>query len=338
MTYSFRPAATYTDKFGCFVALVGGTSSGKTFSALRLARGIAGPKGKIAVADTEAGRTLHLKKDFDFDVLMLDPPHRPANYSAVARAAEEANYDVLVIDSFSAEWAGVGGVLEWRDEEAKRMAGNDPAKLERMRGAAWIKPKGEHKLMVQSFLGRRIPIIFAIRGEESFKPPNEKFFKAICNQGFLFEVTVSFRLAADRKGIIDLSDAKTFKMEGAHRSIFRDGEQLSEKHGAALAAWSRGGEGAAPPPPPPMRADGPPTKIPLDDETPDWKAWALAADAAIASAPDLAWLMEWHALNVVGLDGLLKAVPGAGKKRVDALTAKREELENAAGAPADAAG
>lgn len=240
MAITFRDADTFTDRHGLFVALVGGTNSGKTFSALRLARGIAGPNGKIAVADTEAGRTLHLKKDFRFDVMLMDPPHRPHRYAEAAKAAEDAGYDVLVIDSFSAEWAGLGGVLSWADDEANRMAGGDEAKRERMRGASWIKPKQEHKAMVYSFLGRRIPIIFSIRGEETFKPPNEKFFKAICNQAFLFEVTVSFRLAADRKGIIDLSDLKTFKMEGVHQDIFRHGEQLSEAHGAALARWASG--------------------------------------------------------------------------------------------------
>lgn len=72
MSYTFRPAVSYSERHGCFVALVGGPSSGKTFSALRLARGIAGKDGKIAVLDTEAGRTLHLKRDFAFDVMVMD--------------------------------------------------------------------------------------------------------------------------------------------------------------------------------------------------------------------------------------------------------------------------
>lgn len=245
MTFSFRPAVSFTERHGLFVALVGGTNSGKTYSALRLARGIAGPQGKIAVADTEGGRTLHLKEAFAFDVAMVDPPHRPQRYADIARDAENAGYDVLVIDSFSAEWAGIGGVLSWADDEAQSMSDGDASKLDRVKGASWIKPKGAHKSMVYSMLGRRIPIIFAIRGEESFKPPKEKFFKPICNKNFLFEVTVSFRLAQDRKGIIDLSDPKSWKMEQFHRDIFHDGEQLSEQHGEALAAWARGGAAPA---------------------------------------------------------------------------------------------
>ena len=320
MAYSFRPALSFTERHGLFVALVGSTNSGKTFSALRLARGIAGPTGKIAVADTEAGRTLHLKRDFAFDVLMLDPPHRPAKYAEVARAAEDAGYDVLVIDSFSAEWAGVGGVLEWRDEEAKRMSGGDEKKLERMRGAAWVKPKTEHKLMVQSFLGRRIPIIFSIRGEESFKPPSEKFFKAICNQSFLFEVTVSFRLASERKGVIDLSDEKTFKMEGAHRAIFRDGEQLGEEHGAKLAAWARGG--AAPAIAPTATA----SPVAGGGDT-DWRAWASDAGAKIRAAKSVSDLAVWHAENADKLAAFKAASPKNGQRMDELLAQRRCELD-----------
>lgn len=245
MSYAFRPASSYRDRHGLFIALVGSTNSGKTFSALRLARGIAGPEGKIAVIDTEGGRTLHLKEQFAFDVMMMDPPFRPGRFADAARQAEEAGYACLVIDSFSMEWAGLGGVLEWAEEELQRMAGDDFRKRERVKMASWIKPKGAHKAMVYSFLQRRMPIVFAIRGEETVKPSETggspvKTFKTITDKKFPFEVTVSFRLASDRKGIIDLSDPSAWKMEGAHAAIFHDGEQLSESHGEALARWALG--------------------------------------------------------------------------------------------------
>jgi hypothetical protein len=244
---AFRPAGSFTQRHGIFVALTGGTNSGKSWSAMRLARGLAGPEGKIAAADTEGGRLLHLRKHFDFDLTMVDPPHHPEKYAEIARAAEEAGYDALVIDSFSMEWVGLGGVLDWQAQELDRMAGDDWKKRERVKMASWIKPKVAHKSMVYSFLQRRIPIIFAIRGEESVKPgePGEKpqkIFKEVCNSQFKFEVTVSFRLATDRKGYIDLTDPKSYKMEGSHRDIFKDGEQLSERHGELLAKWAAGAE------------------------------------------------------------------------------------------------
>jgi hypothetical protein len=123
----------------------------------------------------------------------------------------------------------------WNFDENKAMNAN---KL-----SSWIEPKMGHKAMVYSFLQRRMPIIFSIRAEESVDPdnPKKKLVKSVCNKQFPFEVTVSFRLAADRKGIIDLSDPEGWKMEGAHREIFRDGDQLSERHGEALTRWASGG-------------------------------------------------------------------------------------------------
>ena len=241
----FRPANQIREGAGLFVSLTGGTNSGKTFSALTLARGIAGEAGKIAVLDTEGGRTLHLKDKFEFDAAIMSAPFRPSAFSDMAREAETSGYSCLVIDSFSMEWAGLGGVLSWHDEELQRMAGDDHAKRERVKMAAWIKPKSAHKAMVASLLQRRIPIIFSIRGEESVKPGENggkptTVFKSITDKNFPFEVTVAFRLAAAAKGYIDLSDPATWKMEGAHREIFKHGEQISVEHGAALSRWAKG--------------------------------------------------------------------------------------------------
>jgi hypothetical protein len=236
MTFTFKPATAYAERHGLFIALAGGTSSGKTFSALRLARGIAGPKGKVAVVDTEAGRTLHLRDQFAFDAVMLDPPHRPDRYAEAARAAEDAGYACLVIDSFSMEWVGMGGVLDWQAEEYERMGSREQVKL-----ASWIKPKMAHKAMVYSLLGRRIPIVFSMRADETAKKDGVKVvseFRMIQNKAFPFEVTVSFMLAQARQGVIDLH--LPHKLEGWARPIFKDGEQLGEKHGKALAAWATG--------------------------------------------------------------------------------------------------
>lgn len=255
MSFVFRPAKEFTERHGAFVSLTGGTNSGKTFSALRLARGIAGPGGKIAVIDTEGGRTLHLKEHFDFDAMLMEPPFRPHLFAEAAKAAEDAKYDACLFDSFSMEWVGIGGVLDWQEEELqatveRAKSRNDQrseyAIREAAKMAAWIKPKGEHKAMVYSLLQRRIPVIFAIRGEETVKPGEKRgdkpatIFKSICSSTFPFEVTVSFRLDSERKGCIDLSDPKSWKMEEAHQAIFRDGDQLSEEHGAAFARWARG--------------------------------------------------------------------------------------------------
>jgi len=245
MSFHFRPARSFVDRRGCFLALTGGTNSGKTYSALRLARGIAGPTGKIAVLDTEGGRTLNLKKHFDFDIDIMEPPFRPQRFGQAAEEAEAAGYDAMLIDSFTMEWRGLGGVLDWEETELKRLAGDDFKKRDRLKQMSRIPGRMAHKAMVFSFLQRKMPIIFSIRGEETIKQAEEggkpeKIFKAQCSPSFPFEMTIAFRLAQDRKGIIDLSDAQSWKMEEAHQAVFHDGDLISEEHGEKLAAWARG--------------------------------------------------------------------------------------------------
>lgn len=254
MSFVFRPAASITDTHGIFVALEAPTNAGKTVSGLRLARGLAGPGKEIAVIDTEGGRTLHLRDKYPFHVLMMDPPHRPERYLEAARSAQEAGFGALLIDSFTSAWRGIGGVLDWTDSELEAIVERQRARAaeqgwqfnesltrDKNKLSASIKPKMAWKLMVSGFLALRMPVIFAIRGENTMDPNTKKeVFKAQMQRDFRFEVTVSFRLAAEKKGVIDLSDPKAWKMEGAHRDIFRDGDQLSEEHGAKLAAWARG--------------------------------------------------------------------------------------------------
>jgi hypothetical protein len=232
---AFKPASTYTQRHGTFVVVTGGTNSGKSWSALRLAKGLAGGR-KTAAADTEGGRLLHLRKHFDFDLTMIEPPHRPEKYADVAKQAEDDGYGALVIDSFSMEWVGMGGVLDWQQDEYERLGNREAMKL-----MSWARPKSAHKAMVYSLLQRRIPIVFALRAEEKAKKVGSDVkteWAPICNKAFPFEVTVSFMLMQNKQGIIDLSHPH--KMEGSHREIFRDGEQLCERHGELLSKWAEG--------------------------------------------------------------------------------------------------
>lgn len=222
---------------GLFVGVAGGTGSGKTFSALRIARGIAGPNGKIAALDTEARRMSHYTGRFDFDVADLLPPFRPSRFAEAAEAAEKAGYAVLVIDSMTHEWAGEGGVLDWHDT----IAGDDPKK--NMQG--WIKPKGEHKAMISSFLTRRIPLVFCFRAEEKVKVgpggrPESQGWMPIGDSRFMFELTTMLTLSNEAPGVVNLK--LPCKVQEQHLAFFPDGRHISEEAGAMLAAWARGDE------------------------------------------------------------------------------------------------
>lgn len=232
-SFSFAPARR--QGVGLFVGVAGGTGSGKTFSALRLARGIAGPDGKIAAIDTEARRMSHYDKFFKFDVADMLPPFRPERFAQAAEDAERAGYAVLVVDSFSLEWVGEGGVLDWHEQ----LKGGD----EKKNMSAWIKPKGAHKAMISSFLQRRIPLVFCFRAEEKVKvgpggKPEPMGWTPIGDSRFMYELTTMLTLANDAPGIVNYS--LPHKVQEQHRPFFTGGKHVAEEAGAMLAAWARG--------------------------------------------------------------------------------------------------
>lgn len=251
---AFMPASQVTERHACVIALEAPPNAGKTWSGCRLAKGMADAQGKrFAVADTEGGRTLHLRKHFDFDVTMIGPPHTPEVYLKAAQAAQAAGYGALLIDSFSNVWRGIGGVLHWADEELETYVERQKGYAQQYNRAfdegkarnagkqsSLIRPKTAFKFMMAGLLDLRMPIILSIRGEVAYDAENKKeLFKTHMQKNIGFDVTCRFRLMPDRKGFIDITDSEKFKMEGDHAAIFRNGEQLSEKHGAALEAWTR---------------------------------------------------------------------------------------------------
>ncbi|MCG9893714.1 MAG: ATP-binding protein [Thermosynechococcaceae cyanobacterium MS004] len=82
------------------LALSGPSGAGKTYSALNIAQHL----GKtIAVIDTEHGSASKYADLFDFDVCEL-VDHHPAKYIEAIKAAAQAEYDVIIIDSLSHAW------------------------------------------------------------------------------------------------------------------------------------------------------------------------------------------------------------------------------------------
>jgi len=249
MAFTFRPAAR--ENVGLLIGLSGGTGSGKTYSAFRLAHGIAGDQ-PFAVIDTEAGRAKHYADRFRFDHGDLKPPFRPDRYAEAIKAADDAKYSVIVADSMSHEWAGEGGILDWQEDELERMAKDDARKRETMKMAAWIKPKMAHKQFVQRLLQVRAHLILCFRAEPKIEMKRgadgrmeivEKQsltglhgWIPICEKNLPYELTASFLLMADKPGV-----PQPIKLEHQHLDLFPEGKPITEECGARLAAWAKGG-------------------------------------------------------------------------------------------------
>lgn len=169
---------------------------GKTFTALHVARGIAGPAGKIKLVDTESGRG-SIYADVvpgGYDVAELDPPFTPERYIATIEAAEKEKTDVLVIDSMSHEWEGEGGIL---DQATEREEKSGKTGLHN-----WRIPKLSHQKLITKLLRCRLKaVICCIRAKyksRQTKPdPGKKseiikddYVTPIQSEEFIFEATV----------------------------------------------------------------------------------------------------------------------------------------------------
>lgn len=306
MGYTFRRAVR--EQVPLIIAIAGGTGSGKTFSALRLAVGLSHGK-PLCLIDTENGRASHYADKFTFDVLDLRAPFSPDRYAEAIAAADNAGYPVIVVDSMSHVWAGDGGVLDWQESELDRMAGDDWKKREACKMAAWIKPKKSHKDMMQTLLQLKAHIILTFRAEQKIEMVRvdgklevrqketligKDGWVPVCEKNVPFEATCSFLLLASAPG-------KPFpiKLQEQHKPFFNLTSTIDESSGERLAAWARGGEapkeGAAP-----QRASTagqpaiqPPPAAPSDDvfaaasAVADWET--ILTDVSVRAEAQQAW-------------------------------------------------
>jgi hypothetical protein len=248
-SFQFKPAIR--EAVGLILGLAAGTGGGKTYSAMRVAAGISGDK-PFAVIDTEARRALHYADMFRFDHADLLAPFTPQSYAEAILAADAAKYPVIVVDSMSHEWAGEGGVLEMHEAELDRMAGEDWKKREQVKMAAWIKPKMQHKKMVQRLLQVRAHLILCFRAEEKVDMVRDENtgkmlivpkkaitgldgWMPITEKALPFELTASFLLTADAPGM-----PKPIKLQEQHRSMFPLNKPIDEESGRKIVAWAAG--------------------------------------------------------------------------------------------------
>jgi hypothetical protein len=267
--FTFRPAVR--SSVNLLVGLAGGTGSGKTFTAMRLASGIAGDR-PFAVIDTEAGRASHYADQFRFDVGELRPPFSPEAYTAAILAADAAGYPVVVVDSMTHEWAGDGGCLDIQEAEFERMGSRDAVKM-----ASWIKAKGAHKSFMAKLLQVRCHLILCFRAEqkvEMIRDPETRKMVIVPKQSLTgldgwipvteknvpFELTASFLLTADAPGM-----PKPIKLQEQHRALFPLDQPISEESGRRIALWASGGTA----------------------DTPDWRQDHRTALGAAQTLPDL---------------------------------------------------
>lgn len=210
---------------------------GKTYSALLLARGLAGPKGKIVVADSESRRA-SLYADVlpgGFETFDLCEPFSPARYIEAVDSIERSGAAVGIIDSGSHEWEGPGGVLD--------QAGENEHKSGKPGLHNWRLPKLEHAKFVQRLLRTKIPFIICLRAKYKSRQTKEnnktvivrdEHVSPIQAEDFIFEATCHFEINPDHS--INLTKCSHPTL----RNCFPTQGPITVEHGALVAAWCQG--------------------------------------------------------------------------------------------------
>lgn len=239
------------------IALAGASGSGKTFTALHLALGLA-QGGKIAVIGSEGRRALHYApapgerpdraRTFPFDHLELHEPYTPERWLAAFKAAEQAGYAVIVGDSFSDEYVGAGGLVDMKDAALAAMKIPNDA-------AAWAKPKAAHKKVTRWMRTTRSHLIICLRAEEKVLIEKRRDdqghertvvvpigWQAVCEKTVPFEMMTSIMLHPASRDEPD-APGKPFpiKIQEQHRSFFPPDRRITSEAGRLLAEWAAGG-------------------------------------------------------------------------------------------------
>lgn len=212
------------------IQLSGVSGSGKTYSALQLAYGLAGGDGsKVVGIDTE-NRRMSLNADIlpggaRFRTIDFYAPFSPERYIAAIEAACKAGAEVIVIDSVSHEWESEGG-CEWIANQT--------------RFPDWKRAKAEHKRFMTYMLQCPAHVIACTRAREKVdfsdpKNPRPLGIQPIQEKNFSFEATVSLMMhdQGHRQDVLKCpADLQAIMGRGTG--------YLSADDGAALRAWVDG--------------------------------------------------------------------------------------------------
>lgn len=194
------------------LGICGTSGSGKTYSALLIAKGLG---KKIAVLDTENhSAELYAGKEGmpEYDVCTLSPPYDTEKYVQSINEAERLGYDVIILDSISHAWAGEGGLLDQQGKIADSGKGNSYT--------AWRNVTPKHNKFIEKMLSCNLHLIATMRSKTEYalvtndkgkQEPKKIGMAPIQREGMDYEFTVVFDIdqnhnaipSKDRTGLFD---------------------------------------------------------------------------------------------------------------------------------------
>ena len=208
------------------LGITGPAGSGKTYGALLVAFGLG---GKIAMIDTENGSGDLYSALGDYDICSISAPFSVQKYIEAIKTAENAGYDVIIIDSLSHAWAGEGGLLDMQGKIADSGRKNS--------FAAWREVTPYHNKLIDTMLASKCHIIATMRSKTDYvQVENERGrteirkvgLAPVQRDGMEYEFGVVFDLGINH--VVNVSKDRTSLFDG---QTFK----LSEDTGHMLKKW-----------------------------------------------------------------------------------------------------
>lgn len=168
------------------MALQGSSGSGKSMSALLLAKGLTNDSlTKVAVIDTENGSSDLYAHIGNYNVLLLQPPFTPEKFIEAIEVCEKAEMEVIILDSISQVWD------ELLDYHSK-LPGNSFAN--------WNKVTPRQKAFINKILQCDAHVIATMRTKQDYVlqqkdgkyVPEKVGLKAVQRDDVSYEFTIVF--------------------------------------------------------------------------------------------------------------------------------------------------
>lgn len=211
--------------------LYGTSGSGKTMTALLIAKGIG---GKTAFIDTEHGSASKYSDLFEFDVCELDSFDPKDLIKGLKDIPTE--YDTVVIDSMSAFWQGEQGILQQVENAGKRAQGGNTFR-------AWGEVSPLLNKINDLVMGAPYHVITTLRAKTEYvvekndkgrQAPRKIGLAPVYKEGWEYNLDFIARMDIDNTMIVE----KTRIPEFSGEVITKPDEQI----GRRLAAWLGQGE------------------------------------------------------------------------------------------------
>ena len=207
------------------MSIQGPSGSGKTYGALLIAYGLCGDLSKVSVIDTENSSAELYAHLGDYNTLQLTSPFSPEKFIDAIKVCETAGMEVIIIDSASHEWDGLGGILDIH----AAIPGNS--------FTAWSKVTPRHNSFIQAMMQSPCHLITTVRSKQEYiladkngrQVPEKVGMKGIQKDGYEYDSTLAFELTLNHSALV--SKDRTGLFTGKHDI------QLTPEVGRKIREW-----------------------------------------------------------------------------------------------------